>query len=164
MPLAAAAAKLGALVKGSFLGIKVTSRGSSDHVVAARIVGTRGSTGVTGAQLQQLFGLQTNYVWFTTVVSRVAWGNDRSAARSRFFADLVPLVRAVINGATPRLTGTVFPAPRTVKVQVSRRGRWVPANLTANVSAHGRYSVTLPRGGTYRIVAGGTDGPPVTVG
>jgi hypothetical protein len=58
----------------------------------------------------------------------------------------------------------VFPAPRTVKVEVSHHGAWVSAKLTAKVSPHGRYSVTLHRGGTYRIVAGGAVGPPVTVG
>jgi stage II sporulation protein D len=164
MTLTAAAAKLGSLVKGSFLGINVTSRGSSDHVVSAKVVGTRGSTDVTGSQLEQLFGLQTNYAWFTTVQSHVAWGNKRSASKRPFLPDLVPLVRAVINGATPRLTGTVFPSPRTVTVEVSHHGVWVSAKLTAKVGRHGRYSVTLPHGGTYRIVAGGAGGPPVTVG
>jgi stage II sporulation protein D len=145
MSLAAAAAKLGSLVKGSFLGIKVTNTGSSDHVVAAEVVGTRGSTAVSGSQLQQIFGLQTTYAWFTTIKSGVTWGGGGGGGggggvggvggtggaggaggaaapqkSTRRIADFVPLIRAVLNGATVRLTGTVFPAGRgaTVAVEV----------------------------------------------
>jgi stage II sporulation protein D len=165
MSLAAAAAKLGSLVKGSFLGITVTDDGSSDHVVAAQVVGTHGSTNVTGAQLQQIFGLQTNYVWFRTIGSNISWGGgSASSGGSSVVADLVPLVRAVLNGATARLRGTVFPATRTVRIERSRHGAWVATRLAARVSRRGHYSVALPSGGTYRVVAAGVAGPPVTVG
>jgi stage II sporulation protein D len=164
LSLPVAAAKLGSLVKGSFVGIKVTDAGSSDHVVAAKVIGTRGSTRVTGQQLQQAFGLLTNYATFATFHSRIAWGTGGGTIKSRYLVDLVPLVKAVINGATPRLTGTVFPAPRRLSVQVSRHGAWVPAGLKVKVSARGRYAVVLPGSGTYRIVAAGLAGPPITVG
>ena len=52
MSLAAAARKLGRLVKGSLIGIAVTRHGVSPRIVQAQVVGTRGTTTVSGAQLQ----------------------------------------------------------------------------------------------------------------
>jgi hypothetical protein len=149
------------------VGIKVTNSGSSDHIVAAQVVGSSGHTNVTGAQLQQIFGLQTTYAWFTTIKSGVAWGGGSVApAKSKLIADFVPLVRAVLNGATPRLVGSVFPAGRgvTATVEVSRRGSWRQVARRVRVSRHGRYSVALPGSGLYRVVSGGVAGPGVTVG
>ena len=49
--------KLGSLVKGSFRSIRVTQRGASPRVVDATIVGTGGTTKITGPQLRSRLGL-----------------------------------------------------------------------------------------------------------
>ena len=80
LSLAAATAKLGSLVRGSLLGIAVTAHGASPRILQASVVGTRGTSPVTGAQLQSIFGLATTNVAFTTVsttgVARQPAGDD----------------------------------------------------------------------------------------
>jgi stage II sporulation protein D len=67
LSLSGAAAKLGSLVKGSLIGIRVTRHGSSPRILSAQIVGTKGTTTVSGADLQHIFGLLTTYAAFTTI-------------------------------------------------------------------------------------------------
>ena len=69
MTTAAAAAKLGALVKGSLLGIRVTKHGASPRILTAQVIGTGGRVNVTGLQLQRAFGLLTTYASFTIASS-----------------------------------------------------------------------------------------------
>jgi stage II sporulation protein D len=65
LSLAAATVKLGALVDGTLKRILVTRRGVSPRVISARVVGTAGTTTVSGAQLQQAFGLLSTDMSFT---------------------------------------------------------------------------------------------------
>ncbi len=60
-----AAAKLGGLVKGSFVRIKVKKRGASPRVVRAVVIGTRGRTTVSGATLKARFGLRDTWMTFS---------------------------------------------------------------------------------------------------
>jgi len=55
--------KLGNLVNGSFRGLQVIKRGSSPRIVKARIIGSRGTTVVTGPQLKARLGLRDT--WFS---------------------------------------------------------------------------------------------------
>src|SRR5262249_23249089 len=57
MSLASAGKKLRGLVKGRFRGVKVVQRGASPRIMAADIVGSRGSTRVNGATLRARFNL-----------------------------------------------------------------------------------------------------------
>jgi stage II sporulation protein D len=57
-------AKLGDLVKGRFQGIKVTKRGVSPRVVRAKVLGSGGSTKVTGTDLQVRLGLRSTWMKF----------------------------------------------------------------------------------------------------
>jgi stage II sporulation protein D len=57
MSLAAATQKLGSLVHGRLERILVTRHGVSPRVITARVVGTRGASTVSGADLAQAFGL-----------------------------------------------------------------------------------------------------------
>jgi stage II sporulation protein D len=135
MSLAAAARKLGRLVKGSLLGISVTRHGVSPRIVQAQVVGTRGTSTVTGAQLQSIFGLSDTWASFTTITTTDPVG---------------------------RLSGNVFPAPAgsAVTLQSQIGGRWQTVGPLA-VTA-GAYSTQVPSG-RYRIVVGALDGPTVTV-
>jgi stage II sporulation protein D len=67
MTTAAAAARLGAMVRGSLVGIRVTRRGASPRIVSAQVIGTKGRTTTTGVELQRAFGLLTTYATFTTI-------------------------------------------------------------------------------------------------
>ncbi len=136
MSLAAAARKLGHLVRGSLIGISVTRHGVSPRIVQAQVVGTRGSTTVTGTQLQEIFGLDDTWATFTSITT-----TDPSG----------------------KLSGTVFPAPAgdAVTIQAQTAGAWRTVGQ-ARVSSGGTYSTQVPSG-RYRIVDGTVDGPAVTV-
>jgi SpoIID/LytB domain protein len=136
MSLSAAARKLGRLVKGSLVGVAVTRHGVSPRIVQAQVVGTRGTSPVTGAQLQGIFGLDDTWATFTSITT-----------------------------ADPRgkLSGTVFPAPAggTLRVQSQSAGGWHTVGQVP-VSPTGAYTTQVPSG-RYRIVDGALDGPAVTV-
>ncbi len=65
MSFAAAAAHLGGLLKGSFRGIEVLTRGASPRIVSARILGSRGDTPVTGPELAGALGLSSTWAYFS---------------------------------------------------------------------------------------------------
>lgn len=67
--LRAAQQRLGRLVDGSLIGIKVLQRGVSPRIIKAKVVGTKGSVTVTGLQLRKLLGTPSTWVSFTTVSS-----------------------------------------------------------------------------------------------
>ena len=70
--LTAAAHHLAGLVRGRLKSINVTQRGVSGRVIAAQVVGTRGSTAVTGGQLAAAFGLPTTLMSFSNVSAAAA--------------------------------------------------------------------------------------------
>jgi stage II sporulation protein D len=65
LTLAAATAKLHGLIDGRLQRIVVTRRGVSPRVITARVVGSRGTTTATGAQLAAAFGLPSTDMSFT---------------------------------------------------------------------------------------------------
>ncbi len=65
-----ASAKLGELVAGSLKGIKILEHGVSPRIVKAAVIGTKGTSDVTGAELQQLFGTMSTYMAFTTITAK----------------------------------------------------------------------------------------------
>jgi stage II sporulation protein D len=136
MSLAAAARRLGRLVKGSLVGIAVTRHGVSPRIVQAQVVGTRGTTTVTGAQLQDIFGLADTWATFTSITTTDPLG---------------------------KLSGSVFPVPvgGTITVQSQSGAGWHTVGQTP-VSASGAYATQMPAG-RYRIVDGPVDGRAVTV-
>jgi len=56
--------KLGGLVEGRLKDINVTERGESPRIVSAKIVGTGGTTEVTGSDLRLRLGLRSTWVKF----------------------------------------------------------------------------------------------------
>lgn len=62
-----AAHKLSAYYKGALEGVDVTHAGVSPRVVEARVVGTQGSSTVTGVQLQRALGARSTYMSFATL-------------------------------------------------------------------------------------------------
>ncbi len=185
LSMGAAASKLGPLVKGKLIGIQVVAQGVSKRIVAADVVGTKGRTRVSGADLERAFGLRSTWAAFTTIStfptistpSSGRGGSEGHATRGQLFTDiglqvrfaLMPLVTDLVGGATAGLRGTVFPAPAgkaangaTVTIQIRAGGRW--RTLThARLNARGSYAVELPAPGVYRVMYRGLDGPTVSV-
>jgi stage II sporulation protein D len=170
----AAAAKLGSWVKGNLVGIKVTEHGVSPRIITAEVVGTKGTTTVTGTQLEHAFGLLSSWASFTTIstapgralagAAGVLGGrHQRVSAQARAVMALVPLVDDLV-GAVAGLHGNVYPAPARSRVAIQLRTRhgWRTV-LHARVGAGGAYDTALPGPGTYRITYGGLSGPSVTV-
>ena len=59
--------KLGGLVRGKLRAIKVTKRGASPRIVAAKVVGSNGSERVTGTDLRSRLGLYSTWASFRRV-------------------------------------------------------------------------------------------------
>ena len=56
--------KLGSLVQGSLQSIEVTKRGRSPRIVSAKLVGSAGTTEVSGSTLQSRLGLRSTWAFF----------------------------------------------------------------------------------------------------
>jgi len=185
-------AKLRGLVHGKFRRIKVLQRGVSPRVVRAQIVGTKGTTNVTGPQLRTRFGLFDTWAFFTTVstsASRAPLAPPTPATPAAPAAapsgGAAPVAAPAADGTTggtsggataraararratgPVLSGRIDPAKPGARLRVERRGahgRWVLA-VDAPLEAGGRYAVAVPGAGVYRVVyAGDVAGPAVRV-
>ncbi len=66
MTFAAAAARLHGLVRGSFEGIEVLSRGFSPRIVSAYVLGSGGRTAISGPALAERLGLYSAWAYFST--------------------------------------------------------------------------------------------------
>ncbi len=65
MSFQTAAARLAGLLRGSFRGIEVLSRGVSPRIVAAEVLGSRGNTPVSGPELEARLGLESAWAYFS---------------------------------------------------------------------------------------------------
>nr|MBA2506026.1 SpoIID/LytB domain-containing protein [Thermoleophilaceae bacterium] len=92
-------AKLGGWVKGSFREVKVVKRGRSPRIVSADVVGSRGKTRVTGADLKARLGWYDTWATFNAVSSRSA----KPAASASWLGALL---------RRPGITGSVSPRPK----------------------------------------------------
>jgi len=182
---AAAQHRLGSLVRGSLIGIRVVRTGVSPRIIEAQVVGTRGATTVSGDQLEAAFGLPSTYATFTSVLTlpgeaprsagvgpthrgRVRAGRVRAARirPARFpvgwawtaMLDLMP------PSASLAVHGAVFPGRRgeVIAIQLAARGGWQTV-AKVRLGGGGAYSARVSGPGRYRIVYRGLDGPAVTV-
>jgi stage II sporulation protein D len=154
MTLTQAGAKLSGLYRGRFRGITVVRRGVSPRIVLADVVGTRGKTRVSGATLRSRLGLYDTWAYFTSigVKTRKPAPRPKSDPSGGASASSVRV-----------LSGRVMPAHRGAEVQVQRRtGNHWRTVRTPTVDAAGRYSVTIGRRGTYRVLYWGDAGPSTT--
>lgn len=173
LTMSAAAQRLGSLVKGQLIGIRVLRHGASPRILEAAVVGTRGSVRVSGLRLQSIFGLQTTYVAFTSIITmpgRAPAGARDHGRRHRALspAGMVaaalkavgPGVRALLSAIAPGLQGTVYPSHRrqVIAIQELVGGRWHTVAHT-RLGSGGAYSVRLHEHGRYRVVYRGLAGP-----
>jgi stage II sporulation protein D len=59
--------KLGSLVEGKLQAIKVTKRGASPRIVTAKVVGSNGSSKVSGSDLRTRLGLYSTWASFRKI-------------------------------------------------------------------------------------------------
>jgi len=138
--------------RGTFQRIKVLQRGVSPRVVRAQIVGTRGTSTLTGPQIRARLGLRDT--WFTHY--RVS--SSSRAPRS---------VRPAAWGPRPSgraLAGDFWPAPHSRLLRVERRdgAGWRVVGYV-KTSAGGHYRFVVPGHGAYRVRSGSVSGPVVRV-
>ena len=169
MSLRSAQRRLGRLVQGRLVRIKVLRRGSSPRVVQAQIVGTRGRTDVTGPTLRRKLGLYDTWARFTVITA--------GAKRSDGNTPTAPAPGLPTGGATPQfaraavlgpgiatLGGRVDPVRPGAFVTVQRYdgAGWVTL-FDVPVHAGGRYAARLRAGGLHRVLYDGSAGPSVLV-
>jgi stage II sporulation protein D len=175
LPIATAQRLLASLLhgRGSFLGIRILEHGTSPRVIWAAVQGTRGSTRVSGLQLQDIFGLRSNWASFTTISTQATAGASsgsggaptRSVSSRSMVAAIGTLVDSLLAEARrSSLHGRVFPATAgsRVSVQKRRRGRWRQL-AWARTRRGGYYDVVLPGPGSYRVLYHGLAGETITI-
>jgi stage II sporulation protein D len=109
LSLGAADAALGGLLKGSLEKIEVTKRGVSPRILTAVVVGTGGSTAVTGAQLAQSFGLLSTWACFVVTSTGTPPPGWDAACQPPSLTLSAPPTATVPGGATT--PGGATPAP-----------------------------------------------------
>jgi stage II sporulation protein D len=162
MTMRQADARLGALVRGRFRGIRVTERGSSPRIVRAQVVGSRGSVATTGPTLRSRLGLRDTWARFTAISSRRE-DPDRKAPEGDPSGGTPSSARAAaVAGGV--LAGRIVPVRRGAEVRVQRRvgDAWRLAAVTL-AGRGGVYRTTVPGPGVYRVVGAGAVGPEVRI-
>ena len=160
LTMKSASRKLGSLVKGSFKGIRVTRRGASPRIMAAEIVGSRGTTTTDGATLRAKFGLFDTWAYFAAISGKKAPASDAPGADGSGGATIPP---RSFSFRPPRVAGvmrgTVIGGGAHGVIQQRRDGRW--ADIARVTARHGAYRYVATSAGTYRAVFGGAAGPAV---
>lgn len=163
--LDAAGAKLAGLVKGSFIGVRVLRHGASPRILLAAVVGSRGTTQVTGGTLAQRFGLLTTLAAFTTITTAPRSGQGLAADGRTGMLGLFTLQRSLAAARLPALHGAVFPGRSGdgFALQALVAGAWKTV-MHSHLGARGTFATRVPGPGSYRIVYAGLNGPSVSVG
>ena len=163
----AAAKDLGRLLKGKLVGIRVTQHGVSPRIMSATVIGTKGTTTVTGAQLQGAFGLLSTWASFTTISGTAGHAPVTGAVHgANDLSVITQLKRAfgLVGERTPVLRGRVVPAGRGDSVTIEMRaGKHWRRVGSVRLGKGGSYAVGVGRPGVYRTVYRGLDGPSVVV-
>jgi stage II sporulation protein D len=157
---------LSGLVKGRFQRIEIKQTGRSPRIVRADVVGTRGRTSVTGATLQQRFGLRDTWITFNALVTELEAppADDAPGADAETVAGGASPVARRAWLQRPRVVGELHPGDPGARVTLqrwsARRGRWEAVGWT-RLGATGRYEIALPGAGRYRVRVDGLIGPVV---
>ena len=164
MSLGEAGRKLRGLVRGSFRGVDVISRGRSPRIVAADVVGSGGRTRVTGATLRARLELRDTWAYFTSVSMRQERPDrtDRPERTDETGGASASASRTV--AARWSLTGSAFGVRRGRRAVAEIRTMvgWRRAG-TAKLDRDGSFRFGLCARGAYRVRFGRVTGPVVDV-
>jgi stage II sporulation protein D len=167
LSVTAAAKQLGRLLKGNLVGIRVTRHGASPRIMSAQVIGSKGSTTVTGAQIQSAFGLLSTWAGFTTISGSAGQAPVTGAVHADNDLSVITQLKrafALVGEHTPILRGRVVPAGRgdSVSVEMLAGTHWRRVGKV-RLGKGGAYAVGVGRRGVYRTVYRGLDGPSVVV-
>jgi SpoIID/LytB domain protein len=140
-------AKLGSYSKGRFRELEVLSRGVSPRIIRARVIGTGGSTIVTGSQLRSRLALRDSWFFLRRVSTETGASQARTSSGTH---------------DTTAIYGNVDPIrARFVVLRRLVDGKWVKHSkwplLPSGEGARYRFHVSEP--GKYRVLAGWASGP-----
>ncbi|HUA11478.1 MAG TPA: SpoIID/LytB domain-containing protein [Solirubrobacteraceae bacterium] len=111
IPFARAQRLLGRLVRGTFRGIEVLARGYSPRIVTALVLGSGGSTAVSGPELEWRLGLLSAWAHFFvqngTSVTAEPDRSGRAASHRRHRRGSAPVVSAPAGGKVQASNGGV---------------------------------------------------------
>jgi SpoIID/LytB domain protein len=128
IPFATAAARLKGLVKGSFRGIEVLSRGFSPRILSAAVLGSGGATRVSGPELEARLGLDSTWAYFSVksgaAVKPEPDRSSPSAATSPASAPVTPT--APVSAAPAPESPTATPAASASAVSSKQGGAQAP--------------------------------------
>jgi stage II sporulation protein D len=162
-------AKLGGFVKGKLRDVKVTKRGVSPRIVSATIVGSKGSTVVSGPQLRSHLGLFDTWAYFITIKSRQGEPSPQPSPPIRNdqmtgggVTASASWLRRVFGPSGLVVSGSVSPAAKKITLQKQGRRGWKTIGY-GTTDRRGRYALLVASTGTYRVLANGGVGPAVRV-
>jgi stage II sporulation protein D len=144
--------------RGRFRRLEVIKRGTSPRVVSARVVGSRGTTTISGPAIRERLALRDTWMRFTSISSSV-----RRAIPARHAHVFFPWSWGG-GRLPPNLVGAFTPPPRGRLLALERRsgGRWRKVT-SLRTARGGRYRAAVARPGTYRVRGGTVAGPAVKV-
>jgi stage II sporulation protein D len=172
--------RLRGYVRGTLRTIKVTRRGVSPRIVSAQVVGTKGTTTISGPTLRTRFGLFDTWATFTRIGTTIRPPAPAVPAPPVPPAEPQPSVdpsggipfgAASFRAGGPR--GTRPPAGViSGQVDRARPGQWLRilrrtergtfrTAFEVQAGRGGSFSATLPGPGTYKVRWNGLDGPTV---
>jgi stage II sporulation protein D len=174
-------AKLGGWVKGTLRSVDVTQRGVSPRIVNAKIVGSRGSTAVTGPQIRSRLGLPDTWAYFVAIKSGqdtkppaapteqqpatgglTDGGGTTAGTTGAAVASSPGWLRRIVVPRRLVVAGSVSPRPKRITLQKQVRNRWRTVGY-GQTDSRGRYSLLVASTGAYRVLAAGGVGPVVRV-
>ena len=167
LSLSTATKRLGGLVKGKLVGIKVTQHGASPRIMTAKVIGTRGTARVTGSQLERAFGLLSTWARFTTISLSTDPTPTAAAGDTTGEEAVIAQMKRVFGqmaNASQTLHGTIVGAGigAVVTVEVRAGDHWRKRSVV-RLGTGGAYAVRVVGAGIYRVVYRGLDGPSVVV-
>jgi stage II sporulation protein D len=150
--------RLRGLVKGRYAGVRVLRRGASPRIVRALVRGSGGDTPVSGADLRARLGLPDAWAHFSSASAEV-----RRAPRRGHVASWTARLGAAAP-AVAYVSGAVEPRPTAGGAVLElRRGRRWQRVVRFATSPTGAYLVGVSARGRYRVRAGATASPAVSV-
>jgi SpoIID/LytB domain protein len=128
IPFATAAARLKGLVKGSFRGIEVLSRGFSPRILSAAVLGSGGTTQVSGPELEARLGLDSTWAYFSVKNgAAVKPEPDRSAQPVASMPASIPATpSAPVSTAPPAASSAATPPASASAVSSAQGGAQAP--------------------------------------
>jgi stage II sporulation protein D len=147
--------------RGTFRRLEVVKRGASPRVVRARVVGSRGTTTITGPAIRARLGLRDHWLTIVSVSSSAGRPASLRPTTLRGARADRELVGKFWPGPRRAVVGRFWPVPRERSLTVERKtgGGWRRV-ASVRTDRRGRYRAHVASPGVYRV-HGSVAGPSV---